>query len=106
MEPATHGVAHPTRRYRPQGLEHHVPGFDVPGPRMLAQQEQQLGRSWKLGRVAKAPGVTVEGLGIFAHPGRQQVLVRNLTAAAVPPALLRVAQPLDHPVSRADELVT
>ena len=91
VEPATHVVAHPTRRHRPQGLEHHLPGLDVPGARMLAQQEQQLARSWKLGRVAKASGVPVEGPGILAHSGHQQVVVRNLTATAVPPARLRVA---------------
>ena len=91
MEPATHVVAHPTRRHRPQGLEHHLPGLDVPGARMLAQQEQQLGGSWKFGRIAKASGVPVEGPGILAHAGRQQVRVRNLATAAVPPALLGVA---------------
>ena len=62
MEAAADVIAHPAERHRAQRARAPCRAPRLAGPRVLAQQEQQLGRPRKLRRVAEAAVARIERL--------------------------------------------
>ena len=102
VEAAAHVVAHAAEGHGAQRLEDHVAGLDVPGPRVLAQQEEQLGRPREPGRGAEPAVAGVEDLGVLADPGRQQAVVGRAPRSR--PGPLGFAQPFDDAGGRGRQL--
>src|SRR5215218_3990307 len=73
MKAAPDVIAHASERHRAQRPQHDLARLVVAGPGVLAQQEEQLGGTWKLRRVAETAKSPVERLLELLNRAREGV---------------------------------
>ena len=97
MKAPTYVIAHPTIGHRLEGAKCHPSGLRVADPSVLAQEEQQLGWTWKLRRATESAVRGIEHVRELGTPvvecGRVRDVCR-LTVRADAAAGLRLSEPL------------